>query len=104
VAAFTELLEKTYADKIDLYEGQKVAYTGETMDSQYATVNTKIVSKNDQAFSADYKLHRVEGKWKIYDVVVEGISLVNNYRAQFSRVIERSSFEELIRSMQQKAA
>jgi phospholipid transport system substrate-binding protein len=104
VAAFTELLEKTYADKIDLYEGQKVAYTGETMDSQYATVNTKIVSKNDQAFSADYKLRRVEGKWKIYDVVVEGISLVNNYRAQFSRVIERSSFEELIRSMQQKAA
>ena len=104
MAAFTELLEKTYADKIDLYKGQKVAYTGETSDSEYAVVNTKITGKNGQAFSADYKLHRVEGKWKIYDIVVEGISLVNNYRAQFNRVMTRSSFQELIKTMQQKSA
>ena len=104
VAAFTELLEKTYADRIDLYEGQKVAYTGETIDAQYATVNTKVTGKNGQAFAADYKLHRIDGSWKIYDIVVEGISLVNNYRAQFSRVIARSSFEDLIKSMQQKSA
>src|ERR1051325_1065584 len=104
VAAFTELLEKTYADKIDLYEGQKVAYTGETSDSDYSVVNTKIIGKNGQAFSADYKLHRVEGKWKIYDIVVEGISLVNNYRAQFNRVMTRSSFQELIKTMQEKSA
>jgi phospholipid transport system substrate-binding protein len=104
VSVFTELLETTYADKIDLYEGQKVAYTGEALDSDYATVNTKIIGKKGDTFSANYKLHRVDGKWKVYDVVVENISVINNYRSQFSRVIANSSFEELLKIMQEKAS
>jgi phospholipid transport system substrate-binding protein len=104
VSVFTELLETTYADKIDLYEGQKVTYTGEVLESDYATVNTKVVGKKGDTFSANYKLHRVDGKWKIYDVVVENISVINNYRSQFNRVMGNSSFEELLKIMQEKAS
>jgi phospholipid transport system substrate-binding protein len=103
VAAFTELLETTYADKIDLYEGQKVAYIGETVEKDYAQVETRVIGKNSQSYAVDYKLHRVDGKWRIYDVAAENISLVNNYRSQFHRVIVNSSFEELMRRIQDKS-
>jgi phospholipid transport system substrate-binding protein len=102
VALFTELLEKTYAERIDLYEGQKVVYTGETVDNGYAVVKTRIIGNNGESYSADYRLHRVDGKWRIYDVIAENISLVNNYRSQFNRVIVNSSFEELVRRMKGK--
>jgi phospholipid transport system substrate-binding protein len=104
VAVFTELLEKTYADKIDLYDGQKVVYTGETVDQDYAQVDTKVTSKKGETFSVDYKLRRIDGKWRIYDVVAENISLVNNYRSQFHRVIVNSSFEELMKRVKEKAS
>jgi phospholipid transport system substrate-binding protein len=103
VTAFTELLETTYADKIDLYEGQQVEYVGETIDKNYAEVNTRVVGKNRETYSVDYRLHQVGGKWKIYDVVAENISLVNNYRSQFNRVVVNSSVEELIRRIKQKS-
>jgi phospholipid transport system substrate-binding protein len=102
VAVFTDLLEKTYARHIDLYDGQKVAYTGEVIDQDYAEVKTKLISKKGDNFSIDYKLLRAGGKWRIYDVIVEGISLVNNYRSQFNRVIAKSSLEELMRKMKDK--
>jgi len=103
VSAFTELLETTYADKIDLYEGQKVAYVSESVDKDYAQVATRVIGKNSQAYSVDYKLHRVDGKWRIYDVSAEQISLVNNYRSQFHRVIVNHSFDELLKRIQEKS-
>jgi len=104
VSIFTALLEKTYADQIDLYDGQKVLYTGESIDGDYAQVDSRIIDKKGQAFSVAYRLRKVDGKWKIYDVVAENISLVNNYRSQFNRVIAKSSFEELLRIMKQQAS
>ena len=103
VAAFTELLETTYADKIDLYEGQQVEYIGETIDKNYAEVNTRVIGKNRQTYTVDYKLHEIGGKWRIYDVIAENISLVNNYRSQFNRVVVNSSIEELIKRIRQKS-
>jgi|SRR4026208_2016399 phospholipid transport system substrate-binding protein len=103
VSTFTALLEKTYADQIDLYNGQKVVYSGESIDGNYAQVDSRIIDKDGQNYSVVYRLHRVDGKWRIYDVVAENISLVNNYRSQFNRVIARSSFEELLKTMTQKA-
>jgi phospholipid transport system substrate-binding protein len=103
VSLFTELLEKTYAERIDLYEGQKVVYTRETIEKNYADVGTKVVGKKGESYTVDYKLHLVDGKWRIYDVVAENISLVNNYRSQFHRVIVNSSFEELLKRMKEKA-
>jgi phospholipid transport system substrate-binding protein len=104
VVAFTELLEITYADKIDLYEGQKVAYLGEAVDGNFSQVQTRVIAKEGKSYSVDYRLHRVDGKWRIYDVVAESISLVNNYRSQFNRVIVNSSFEELMKRIQAKSS
>jgi phospholipid transport system substrate-binding protein len=104
VSTFTALLEKTYADQIDLYNGQKVIYTGESLDGEYAQVDSQIIDKNGQTYSVVYRLHKVDGKWRIYDVVAENISLVNNYRAQFNRVIAKSSFEDLLKMMKQQAS
>ena len=103
VSTFTELLEKTYADQIDLYNGQQVVYSGERIDGDYAQVDSRIIDKNGQTYSVVYRLHRVDGKWRIYDVVAENISIVNNYRSQFNRVIAKSSFEELLKTMKQQA-
>jgi phospholipid transport system substrate-binding protein len=104
VSTFTTLLEKTYADQIDLYNGQQVVYAGESVDGDYAQVDSRIVDKNGQTYSVTYRLHKVDGNWKIYDVIAENISLVNNYRAQFNRVIARSSFDELLKTMKEKAS
>jgi phospholipid transport system substrate-binding protein len=104
VSTFTALLEKTYADQIDLYDGQKVEYAGENVDGNYAQVDSRIIDKNGQTYTVAYRLHQVDGRWRIYDVVAENISLVNNYRSQFNRVIGKSSFEELLKIMKQQAS
>lgn len=104
VSTFTALLEKTYADQIDLYDGQKVVYSGESIDGDHAQVDSRIIDKKGQTYSVSYRLHQVDAKWKIYDVIAENISLVNNYRSQFNRVIGKSSFEELLKTMKQQAS
>ena len=104
VSTFTALLEKTYAEQIDLYNGQQVVYSGESIDGDYSQVDSRIIDKNGQTYSVVYRLHRVDGKWRIYDVVAENISLVNNYRSQFNRVITKSSFEELLKIMKQQVS
>ena len=99
VTLFTNLLERSYAGKIDLYDGEVVIFTGEAVEDNYARVDTKIISKRGEEYSIDYKLLRTNGDWRIYDVVVEHISLVNNYRSQFNRVIANSSYENLIKKI-----
>lgn len=95
---FGALLEKTYTSRIAAYRAQRVHFTGEEVDGRYAQVDTRIVDQEGRRFDIDYRLHRVEaaGKWLIYDVVIQDISLVNNYRAQFNRVINRSSYASLL--------
>ena len=102
VKIFAELLGKSYAERIESSTNQNILYTREIADKDYAQVDTKIVSEKDAEFSINYKLHSVDKEWKVYDVVIEDISLVNNYRSQFDRVIARSSFEELVRMMKKK--
>jgi len=102
VKVFTNLLENAYVDSIDSYDGEKVVFTNEKQDKEYGEVNTKIVTKKGEEFSVNYKLHQASGNWKVYDVVIENISIVNNYRSQFNRVIAKSSYEELVRTMKEK--
>jgi phospholipid transport system substrate-binding protein len=104
VSAFTALLEKTYADQIDVYKGQQVIFTGESIDGEYAQVDSRIVDKDNRSYSVAYKVHRGDGKWRIYDVVAENISVVNNYRSQFNRVINKTSFDELLKTIKQQAS
>ena len=102
VKLFTDLLESSYVDKIEGYNGEKVLYTREQVDGDNAEVFTKVLTKKSEEFSINYKLHRVGNDWKVYDVVVEDISLVNNYRSQFNRILANASFDELLRKLQQK--
>lgn len=104
VRLFTELLERAYIDRIESYADEKFVYQEEKQDGNYAEVESQIVSAKGEEYSINYKLHLVGGEWKVYDVVIENISLVNNYRSQFNRVIANSSYEELIRRLKEKQA
>lgn len=102
VEVFTELVEAAYLDAIESYNGEKVVVANDKQDQTFADVSSRIVTKKGEEFSIDYKLHQVEGGWKVYDVVLENISLVNNYRSQFNRVIGKSSYEALLSKMMEK--
>jgi phospholipid transport system substrate-binding protein len=102
VKLFTSLLEEAYLDTIESYKGEKVQYLNERLDQNFAQIDTKITDPQGQEYSINYRLHNVGGEWKIYDVVIENISLVNNYRAQFNRILGKSSYEELIAAMKEK--
>ena len=90
VKLFTGLLERAYLDQLESYSGEKIQYLKEREDDNYAQVETKIIDKKGQEFSVNYRLHNRNGDWKVYDVVIEEISLVNNYRAQFKRALAKS--------------
>ena len=103
IAVFTDLLEITYADKIDLYKGGEVSFVREVVDEDYARVDSKIKDNKGTDYSVSYKLLREDGDWRIYDVVVENVSLINNYRAQFGRIIRKSSTKDLVERIRQKS-
>ena len=98
----TGLLERAYLDNIESYNGEKFRYLKEQEDNNHAQVDTKIVGNKGQEFSVNYRLHNRNGDWKVYDVVIEDISLVNNYRSQFNRMLATSSYEELVNRMKGK--
>lgn len=104
VKLFRDYLEKVYSDQVDLYAGEKVIYGRERVEDDYAQVETAFVNTKGEEVSVVYRLRRVGGKWKVYDAVVENISVVNNYRSQFDRVISKYSFDELKRLLKEKAA
>jgi len=106
VSLFSDLLERSYVNKIESYTDEKVNYTQENIEGEYALVKTVIVTKKNIEVPIDYKLIRKSTQWKAYDVVIEGVSLVNNYRGQFNKVIRSQSYEELVtrlRNKQEKA-
>jgi phospholipid transport system substrate-binding protein len=103
VALFRDFLEKIYSDKINLYGGERALFGRETVDNDFAQVESTIVKPKGEELSVIYKLRRVEGRWKVYDAVVEKISILNNYRSQFDHVISSSSYEELVKRLREKA-
>ncbi len=100
---FQSLLSKTYAGKIENYSGEKVQYLKERLKDSFAEVQTTIVS-NKTEISLDYRLLLKDGNWRVYDVVVDGVSLVKNYRVQFDRIIRDSSYEELVKTLRDKSS
>ena len=99
---FGDLMERSYISKIDLYGGEKILYTGELLDGDIATVRTKIMTKGGTEVPVDYRLLRRGDRWLVYDVSVEGVSLINNYRTQFNKIIQTSSYQELVKKMKTK--
>jgi phospholipid transport system substrate-binding protein len=102
VKLFTDLLERAYLDQLESYNGEKIQYLKETEDDNRAQVDTKVIDNKGREFSVNYRLHNRNGDWKIYDVVIEDISLINNYRAQFNRVLAKSPYEDLVNRMKGK--
>ena len=102
VDLFGKLLERTYLDKVEGYSGEKVLYVGERVEGNYGIVVVKIVTKKDTEILVKYKLKKKRGKWLVYDISIEGVSLVNNYRKQFNSIIGRSSYEDLINKLRKK--
>jgi phospholipid transport system substrate-binding protein len=105
VGLFTDLLERSYLDKIEGYGGSKqnIRYAKETIDKDgYASVRTEITSAHDQIYEIEYRLLQRNSNWQVYDVIIEGVSLVNNYRTQFNKVILEQSYAELVKQMKLK--
>jgi len=103
VDLFANLLERSYISKIELYNGEKIVYLGDNVDGDQATVRTKILSKQGSDIPVDYRMLRAQGdRWLVYDVVIEGVSLIANYRTQFNKIIQTSSYQELVRKMKAK--
>jgi len=101
---FSELLERSYINKIESYTSeQKVLYTKETIEKDgYASVRTEIVVKRDANVEVEYRLLKRDGNWQVYDVVIEGVSLVNNYRTQFNNIVSQESYDALVKKLKLK--
>ena len=103
VDLFTDLLERSYISKIEFYNGERITYLGDTIEGDQATVRTKIATKQGAEIPVDYKMLRAPGnRWLVYDITIEGVSLVANYRTQFNKIIQTSSYQELVKKMKTK--
>jgi phospholipid transport system substrate-binding protein len=102
VGLFADLLERSYISKIETYGGEKIQYTAERVDGDYATVSTRIVTKNGTEVPVDYRMIKRSDRWLVYDVSIEGVSLVSNYRTQFNKIIQTSSYNELVSKLKNK--
>lgn len=99
---FADVLDRAYVGKIDLYQGEKVRYAGETIDGNEATVKTRIITLKGSEVPVDYRLHLKDGRWLVYDVIIEGVSLVANYRTQFNKVVQTESYDALVQRLRAK--
>jgi phospholipid transport system substrate-binding protein len=103
IKLFADVLERSYIGKIEMFSGgDRIQYASESVESDQATVRTRIVTKNGTEIPVDYRMHRVGDLWLVYDVTIESVSLVANYRAQFNKIIQRSSFQQLIAQLAAK--
>jgi phospholipid transport system substrate-binding protein len=95
VMLFRDLLERSYMAQIEASGGERIAFVGESIGGDSATVRSKVVTRQGTEIPLDYRLHVRDGRWRIHDVVVRGISLISSYRAQFDRVIRAESYNAL---------
>jgi phospholipid transport system substrate-binding protein len=103
VRLYADLLERSYIGKIELYSGERIQFVGDTIDRDQATVRTRLVTKAGMEIPVDYRMHRVAGdRWLTYDVAIEGVSMVANYRAQFNKIIQASGYPSLVSKLTEK--
>lgn len=102
VDLFRTLLTNSYADKIETYSGEGVEYLNERIEKEYAEVRTKVLSGKTE-IPLDYRLINKADEWRVYDVVVDNVSLVNNYRGQFSKILRASSYADLVDQLRKKS-
>ena len=104
VDAFTERVLRAYGRSVRASGDEKVQYAHELRDGDLATVQTKVISGSGDELPIDYQLHDVGGQWKVYDVVIDQVSIVSNYHAQFDRILTKSSVKELLQKIKQQGS
>ena len=104
VRLFGDLLEHAYVTKIEGYSGERILYVNEHLEGDVATVRTKLVTKQGTEVPLDYRMFRQGDRWRAYDVLIEGVSLVANYRVQFNSIIRRASYQELVTRLRAKVS
>ena len=102
VRLFTDLLERSYLTTIENYAGERVTFLGESVAGPYAQVRSRITTDRRMEFSIDYRLIESGARWAVYDVVLDGVSLVSNYRSQFNSIIRTSSFADLLTKLRSR--
>jgi phospholipid transport system substrate-binding protein len=99
---FADLLERSYVGKIEAYSGEKILYGEETVDAEQATVRTKLVTKSGTQIPIDYQMQKAGDRWRVYDVKIENVGLVSNYRSQFNRIIQQTGYPDLVQRLKTK--
>jgi phospholipid transport system substrate-binding protein len=102
VKLFGDLLERSYISKIELYGGEKIQYLSDKIEGDQASVLSKLVTKTGTDVPIEYRMLKKTDRWLVYDVIIEGVSLVSNYRTQFNKIIQTSSYAELVKKMKSR--
>ena len=103
VELFADLLDRAYFSKVDQYQGERVRYVDESIEGSEAVVKTRIVTSKGSEVPVDYRLHLAAGRWLVYDVNIEGVSLVANYRTQFNKIVQTESYESLVQKLRARS-
>jgi len=102
VGLFSELLERAYMSRVEGFAGEKISFVGESIDGGFATVRSKVTTQRHSETILDYRMHVRDGRWRVYDVLVDGVSFVSTYRGQFDRVIQAESYGALVDRLRKK--
>jgi phospholipid transport system substrate-binding protein len=102
VKLFTDMLERTYVGRIDSRAVDAISYPGENIDGPFALVRSRISMRKRTEMALDYRLHLDEGRWKVYDIAVDGVSFVSTYRSEFNRIIRSSSYAALLEQLRSR--
>jgi phospholipid transport system substrate-binding protein len=102
IALFGDVLDRAYFTRIAAYNGEKITVLGDSIDGDLASVRTRIVTQQGTEIPVDYRMFRRGDRWVVYDVAIEGVSLVANYRAQFNKIIQTSSYQALVDKLRAK--
>jgi len=103
IRLFSSLIASSYMGKIEQYAGEPITYQDERVDGDEASVRSRVVTPKGSEVGIEYRLYRTANRWAVYDINVDGVSLVGSYKAQFTRLLQRGSFAELLKQLRQKA-
>jgi len=101
--AFVKVLKNIYLGKTDSYQGQKIEYVRELVRGKRGKVQTNFFTVDQKKIVVDFNMHKKDGSWRVYDVIIEGVSIVSNYRGQFNSIMSKGSFEELMEQLLEKS-
>src|SRR3989454_7619728 len=102
IGLFTDLLERSYMNRIEAYAGERILYTAEAVDGTYATVRSKVLTQRRSEIPLDYRMHLRDSRWQAYEVLIDGVSFVSTYRSQFDRVIQAESYGALVERLRKR--